>query len=152
MQTLWSAHLGCLVHSPEKIVHRDLKLENLLGWQRNVIITDFCFANRFEHKDDELMQKTCGSPFYAAPELVISDGIYVESAVDIWSCGVILYATLAGHLPFDDGPVNPDGDKINLLYKYIINTPLPFPNYISAEARDLLSLMLVPDPKNRADI
>jgi len=117
-----------------------------------VIITDFGFANRFEHKADELMQTSCGSPCYAAPELVISDGMYVGSAVDIWSCGVILYAMLAGYLPFDDDPANPDGDNINLLYKYIVNTPLSFPEYISAEARDLLSLMLVPDPKNRADI
>ena len=137
----------------KKIVHRDLKLENLLlDRHRNVIITDFGFANRFEHKADELMQTSCGSPCYAAPELVISDGMYVGSAVDIWSCGVILYAMLAGYLPFDDDPANPDGDNINLLYKYIVNTPLSFPDYISAEARDLLSLMLVPDPKSRADI
>ena len=98
------------------------------------------------------MQTSCGSPCYAAPELVISDGMYVGSAVDIWSCGVILYAMLAGYLPFDDDPANPDGDNINLLYKYIVNTPLSFPDYISPEARDLLSLMLVPDPKKRADI
>src|SRR5882757_8644015 len=136
-----------------KIVHRDLKLENLLlDRNRNVIITDFGFANRFEHRSDDLMQTSCGSPCYAAPELVISEGSYVGSAVDIWSCGVILYAMLAGYLPFDDDPANPDGDNINLLYKYIVNTPLSFPDYISAEARDLLSLMLVPDPKNRADI
>jgi protein-serine/threonine kinase len=98
------------------------------------------------------MQTSCGSPCYAAPELVISDGMYVGSAVDVWSCGVILYAMLAGYLPFDDDPANPDGDNINLLYKYIVNTPLSFPDYISAEARDLLSLMLVPDPRHRADL
>lgn len=137
----------------KKIVHRDLKLENLLlDKHRNVIITDFGFANRFEHRSDDLMQTSCGSPCYAAPELVISDGLYVGSAVDIWSCGVILYAMLAGYLPFDDDPANPDGDNINLLYKYIVNTPLSFPEYISAEARDLLSMMLVPDPVRRADL
>ncbi|EKM52459.1 uncharacterized protein PHACADRAFT_186606 [Phanerochaete carnosa HHB-10118-sp] len=137
----------------KKIVHRDLKLENLLlDRNRNVIITDFGFANRFEHRADDLMQTSCGSPCYAAPELVISDGLYVGSAVDIWSCGVILYAMLAGYLPFDDDPANPDGDNINLLYKYIVNTPLSFPDYISEEARDLLSIMLVPDPARRADL
>jgi len=137
----------------KKIVHRDLKLENLLlDRNRNVIITDFGFANRFEHKADDLMQTSCGSPCYAAPELVISEGLYVGSAVDIWSCGVILYAMLAGYLPFDDDPANPDGDNINLLYKYIVSTPLTFPEYISTEARDLLSTMLVPDPTRRTTL
>ncbi|KAG8715579.1 hypothetical protein FRC11_002754 [Ceratobasidium sp. 423] len=137
----------------KKIVHRDLKLENLLlDRNRNVIITDFGFANRFEHRPDDLMQTSCGSPCYAAPELVISEGEYVGSAVDIWSCGVILYAMLAGYLPFDDDPNNPDGDNINLLYKYIVTTPLTFPEYVSEGARDLLGRMLVPDPKHRADL
>ena len=137
----------------KKIVHRDLKLENLLlDRHRNVIITDFGFANRFEHRSDDLMQTSCGSPCYAAPELVISEGLYVGSAVDIWSCGVILYAMLAGYLPFDDDPANPDGDNINLLYKYIVSTPLSFPDYISMEARDLLSMMLVPDPARRTTL
>jgi protein-serine/threonine kinase len=137
----------------KKIVHRDLKLENLLlDRNRNVIITDFGFANRFEHRPDDLMQTSCGSPCYAAPELVISEGEYVGSAVDIWSCGVILYAMLAGYLPFDDDPANPDGDNINLLYKYIVTTPLTFPEYVSQAARDLLARMLVPDPKHRADL
>ncbi|CAE6467744.1 hypothetical protein ACGC1H_004069 [Rhizoctonia solani] len=137
----------------KKIVHRDLKLENLLlDRNRNVIITDFGFANRFEHRPDDLMQTSCGSPCYAAPELVISEGEYVGSAVDIWSCGVILYAMLAGYLPFDDDPANPDGDNINLLYKYIVTTPLTFPEYVSEAARDLLGRMLVPDPKHRADL
>ena len=98
------------------------------------------------------MQTSCGSPCYAAPELVISEGLYVGSAVDIWSCGVILYAMLAGYLPFDDDPANPEGDNINLLYKYILSTQLTFPDYVSAEARDLLSKMLVPDPQFRADL
>ncbi|KAF8488746.1 hypothetical protein JB92DRAFT_2820279 [Gautieria morchelliformis] len=137
----------------KKIVHRDLKLENLLlDRNRNVIITDFGFANRFEHRSDDLMQTSCGSPCYAAPELVISEGLYVGSAVDIWSCGVILYAMLAGYLPFDDDPANPEGDNINLLYKYIVNTPLTFPDYVSHDARDLLSMMLVPDPKRRSGL
>lgn len=137
----------------KKIVHRDLKLENLLlDKHRNVIITDFGFANRFEHKKDDLMATSCGSPCYAAPELVISDGLYVGSAVDIWSCGVILYAMLSGYLPFDDDPANPDGDNINLLYRYIVNTPLTFPDYISPDARSLLSMMLVPDPERRCTL
>lgn len=137
----------------KKVVHRDLKLENLLlDRNRNVIITDFGFANNFEDKRDDLMATSCGSPCYAAPELVVQDGLYAGSAVDVWSCGVILYAMLAGYLPFDDDPANPEGDNINLLYKYIMATPLSFPDYITAEPRDLLSKMLVPDPQKRIDL
>ncbi|KAG0047690.1 hypothetical protein BGZ83_007298 [Gryganskiella cystojenkinii] len=140
------------LHS-KQIVHRDLKLENLLlDKNRNIMITDFGFANQFDSTTRDLMSTSCGSPCYAAPELVISDGLYVGSGVDIWSCGVILYAMLAGYLPFDDDPSNPDGDNINQLYNYILATTLVFPDYISPDARDLLRMMLVPDPAKRCNM
>lgn len=135
------------------IVHRDLKLENLLlDKHRNIIITDFGFANRFEQAADDLMATSCGSPCYAAPELVVSEGLYVGSAVDVWSCGVILYAMLSGYLPYDDDPSNPDGDNINLLYKYIMTTRLHFPDHMSPQAKHLLQIMLVPNPEHRCTI
>ncbi len=59
---------------------------------------------------------------------------------------------LAGYLPFDDDPANPEGDNINLLYKYIVSTPLTFPEYVTPHARDLLRRILVPDPRKRADL
>lgn len=62
------------------------------------------------------------------------------------------YAMLAGYLPFDDDPANPEGDNINLLYKYIVSTPLTFPEYVTPHSRDLLRRILVPDPRRRADL
>lgn len=59
---------------------------------------------------------------------------------------------LAGYLPFDDDPANPEGDNISLLYKYIVSTPLTFPEYVTPHARDLLRRILVPDPRKRADL
>lgn len=59
---------------------------------------------------------------------------------------------LAGYLPFDDDPANPEGDNINLLYKYITSTPLTFPEYVTPHSRDLLRRILVPDPRKRADL
>ena len=59
---------------------------------------------------------------------------------------------LAGYLPFDDDPENPDGDNINQLYRYITTTPLTFPEYVTPHARDLLRRILVPDPRKRADL
>jgi protein-serine/threonine kinase len=64
----------------------------------------------------------------------------------------VQYAMLAGYLPFDDDPANPEGDNINLLYKYIVTTPLTFPEYVTPHARDLLRRILVPDPRKRADL
>jgi protein-serine/threonine kinase len=113
------------------IVHRDLKLENLLLDQnRNIIITDFGFANTFNPADEltdeieynlgnrefvrkyrldrpddkgmrrgDLMQTSCGSPCYAAPELVVSDSLYTGRKVDVWSCGVILVSFVASPAP-----------------------------------------------------
>ncbi|CAK5261918.1 unnamed protein product [Mycena citricolor] len=136
----------------KNIVHRDLKLENLLlDRNRNLVITDFGFANQFQRKD-LLMETMCGSPCYAAPELVMQEGSYVGTAADVWSCGVILYAMLSGYLPFDDDPDNPDAENISKLYAYISKTPVSFAEHVSDNARDLLCLMLVPNPVLRCEL
>ncbi|AAS51345.2 ACR119Wp [Eremothecium gossypii ATCC 10895] len=133
------------------LAHRDLKLENLLlDEHENLIITDFGFVNEF-HKND-LMRTSCGSPCYAAPELVVSSKPYSAQKADVWSCGVILYAMLAGYLPWDDDPENPEGDDIAKLYQYITHTSLKFPEYIKPIPRDLLRRILVSNPEVRLTV
>lgn len=94
-----------------KIVHRDLKPENLLLDEfLNIKIGDFGLSNRMV--DGDFLKTSCGSPNYAAPE-VISGRLYSGPEVDVWSCGVILYVMLCGRLPFDDDYVPSLFTKIN---------------------------------------
>ncbi|KAJ3260510.1 hypothetical protein HK103_000652 [Boothiomyces macroporosus] len=134
------------------IVHRDLKLENLLlDKDKNIVIIDFGFANWFQKGSNDLLSTSCGSLHYAAPELVMNNQ-YMGETVDIWSCGVILYAMLCGYLPYDDDSTNLDGEDAVKLYKYIMNTTLKYPSHVSSSARSLASSILVPDPKFRLNI
>lgn len=140
------------LHS-KQLIHRDLKLENLLlDKHKNVIISDFGFVNSFNREHNDLMKTSCGSPCYAAPELVLTQSPYEGRKVDIWSLGIILYAMLSGYLPFDDDPENEDGSDIIKLYHYICKTPLTFPEYVSPLARDLLRKIIVSDPRKRATL
>ncbi|ERM99072.1 SNF1-related protein kinase catalytic subunit alpha KIN10 [Amborella trichopoda] len=125
------------------IVHRDLKPENLLldsKW--NVKIADFGLSNVM--RDGHFLKTSCGSPNYAAPE-VISGKLYAGPEVDVWSCGVILYALLCGTLPFDD-------ENIPTLFKKIKGGIYTLPSHLSPLARDLIPRMLVVDPMKRMTI
>jgi 5'-AMP-activated protein kinase, catalytic alpha subunit len=89
------------------VVHRDLKPENLLldGKINHLKIIDFGLSNLY--KPNEMLKTACGSPCYAAPEMIAGKD-YHGLKVDIWSCGVILYAMICGFLPFED----PDTNKL----------------------------------------
>lgn len=126
-----------------KIVHRDLKPENLLlDDQLNVKIGDFGLSNIMQ--DGDFLKTSCGSPNYAAPE-VISGKLYAGPEIDIWSCGVILYVMLCGRLPFDD-------EYIPTLFKKINGGVYSLPSYLSPETKYLLSQMLIVDPVKRITI
>lgn len=126
-----------------KIVHRDLKPENLLlDEYLNVKIADFGLSNIMT--DGDFLKTSCGSPNYAAPE-VISGKLYAGPEIDIWSCGVILYVMLCGRLPFDD-------EYIPALFRKINGGIYTLPNYLSPGARHLLARMLVVDPVDRITI
>jgi len=93
------------------IAHRDLKPENLLlDKQKRLKIVDFGLSNSY--KEGETLKTACGSPCYAAPEMIAGKR-YNGLDVDIWSSGVTLYAMLVGYLPFEDSDTS-------LLYKKII--------------------------------
>nr|AFN89137.1 sucrose non-fermenting 1 [Mesembryanthemum crystallinum] len=125
------------------VVHRDLKPENLLlDSHHNVKIADFGLSNIM--RDGHFLKTSCGSPNYAAPE-VISGKLYAGPEVDVWSCGVILYALLCGTLPFDD-------ENIPNLFKKIKGGIYTLPSHLSPGARDLIPRMLVVDPMKRITI
>jgi len=126
-----------------KIVHRDLKPENLLLDEKlNVKIADFGLSNIMT--DGNFLKTSCGSPNYAAPE-VISGKLYAGPEVDVWSCGVILYVLLCGRLPFDD-------EYIPALFKKIAQGQYTVPNYLSPGASRLIRKMLVVNPVHRITI
>lgn len=124
----------------------------MLDHHGNIIVTDFGFANQFSPKTGDLMSTACGSPVYAAPELVMTGRLYAGTGVDIWSCGIILFAMLSGYLPFDDDIKNPNGDNIGRLYRYIMTHKPRYPDHISKGARTLIGQMLIPDPNERCRI
>ena len=83
------------------VIHRDLKPENvLLDANGDIKVIDFGLGTVLSHSD-EVLQVACGSPHYAAPEMLLGEG-YIGSRVDMWSLGVCLYAMLCGCLPFDE--------------------------------------------------
>eukprot|EP01101_Sappina_pedata_P001407 TRINITY_DN11494_c0_g1_i1.p1 TRINITY_DN11494_c0_g1~~TRINITY_DN11494_c0_g1_i1.p1 ORF type:complete len:518 (+),score=160.23 TRINITY_DN11494_c0_g1_i1:96-1649(+) len=125
------------------VVHRDLKPENLLlDSNLNVKIADFGLSNFMI--DGEFLRTSCGSPNYAAPE-VISGKLYAGQEVDVWSCGVILFAFLCARLPFDD-------EVVPKLFQKIREGIYTIPDHVSPQARDLIKQMLVVDPLKRITI
>jgi carbon catabolite-derepressing protein kinase len=144
-----------------KIVHRDLKPENvLLDDDLNVKIADFGLGN--EIKDGDFLKTSCGSPNYAAPE-VIRGGLYTGPEIDVWSCGVILYVMLCGRLPFEDDDVQTLFTKISRASPVLLPSYPSFksvrtegsyhvPSYLTSDAKGLINQMLAVDPVKRITV
>ncbi|KNE54668.1 CAMK/CAMKL protein kinase [Allomyces macrogynus ATCC 38327] len=118
------------------VIHRDLKPENLLlDTDKTIKIIDFGFGNTF--KPEGFLDTFCGSPFYAAPGN--------DSRQAVRGVGVILFALLCGHLPFDD-------ENIKELYKKIASGIFTCPSYLSPSAKHLIQRLITVDPKKRATL
>ena len=125
------------------IVHRDIKPENLLLKHNNILaIIDFGLSNQY--KDNKTLNTPCGSPCYAAPEMILGRK-YNGLNVDIWSSGIVLYAMVCGYLPFEDK----NNDK---LYKKILNGHFEMPDRLSPECKDLIKRILIVNPKKRIQL
>ncbi|KAI1093941.1 kinase-like protein [Rostrohypoxylon terebratum] len=119
LRRIFAEIVGAVTYLHERrIVHRDIKLENVLvnippaeltkseqDWAvypySVITLTDLGLSRRVA--DDEKLETRCGSDDYAAPEVILGQP-YDGRAIDAWSLGVLLYALLESRLPFDPPP------------------------------------------------
>jgi len=130
-----------------KVVHRDLKPENLLyesPESDNIKVADFGLA-RTVAKEGEMMKTACGTPGYVAPEILLNKG-YDNTAVDMWSVGVILYILLCGFPPFYEEELPALFDSI---MKARFDFPSPWWDEINQKAKDLVNGLLCLDVHKR---
>ncbi|XP_077783428.1 hormonally up-regulated neu tumor-associated kinase isoform X1 [Podarcis muralis] len=130
------------------VVHRDLKIENLLlDDDNNIKLIDFGLSNCASilgYTDPFSTQ--CGSPAYAAPELLARKKYGPK--IDVWSIGVNMYAMLTGTLPFTVEPFS-----LRALYQKMVDKEMnPFPTQLSTAAVNFLRSLLEPDPTKRPNI
>lgn len=145
------------------IVHRDLKIENILiSKTGDIKIIDFGLSNLFSPRSH--LRTYCGSLYFAAPELLQAKP-YAGPEVDVWSFGIVLYVLVCGKVPFDDqsmpnlhakikkGVVEyPQGLTAGLSNPFFDNAFLVHLLTIRLECRHIISRMLVTDPKQRASL
>ncbi|QGA12665.1 hypothetical protein EYB26_000309 [Talaromyces marneffei] len=125
------------------ICHRDLKPENiLLDPNHNIKLADFGMAAL--QPAGHWLNTSCGSPHYAAPEIIYGRR-YRGDKADIWSCGIILFALLTGFLPFDGGDLS---NTLHLVKKGNYHIP----TWLSVEAADMIQRILQKRPEDRISI
>nr|CAD2192205.1 unnamed protein product [Meloidogyne enterolobii] len=142
------------LHTEHLIVHRDVKLENLLvyyipdnlsGQRLMIKLADFGLACQLESAD-QLLILLCGTPTYVAPEVLAEFGYSFKA--DCWSVGIILYCLLCGYPPF--GVDEPDDVLFNRILRGQFHFPSPVFDSISNSAKLLITRLLNTDPFMRA--
>lgn len=129
------AHCHC-----RSVMHRDIKLDNiLLDSNSNIKICDFGIAKIISR--GVKVKEQCGTPAYMAPEIMNEDG-YETFYPDFWSLGVLLYAMLFGTVPFK-------ANNMEELHMLIKRGEFDFPPEASPEAKNLISGLIVVNPKKR---
>lgn len=122
------------------IIHRDIKLENmLLDEHNNIKIIDFGFSICMPNT--QRLKIFCGTPTYMSPEIV-SKIEYIGQCADIWSLGILLYVMLCGKFPFK-------GLNDQDLYKKIKRGAFEIPTYLSADCQSLIQDILKVRPEHR---
>ncbi|KAG1447425.1 hypothetical protein G6F56_009266 [Rhizopus delemar] len=123
------------------IVHRDLKIENIMIDKsgRQIKIIDFGLSNLF--CPERLLTTYCGSLYFAAPELLKANP-YSGPEVDIWSLGVVIYVMATGSVPFDD-------KSMPGLHEKIKKGHVDYPSHLSEDCKHLLSSIFTTDPVQR---
>ncbi|KAK3117496.1 Serine/threonine-protein kinase [Teratosphaeriaceae sp. CCFEE 6253] len=123
------------------IVHRDLKIENILiSKNGDIKIIDFGLSNLFAPRGH--LKTFCGSLYFAAPELLQAKA-YLGPEVDVWSFGIVLYVLVCGKVPFDD-------QSMPQLHAKIKRGNVEYPPWLSPECRGLIARMLNTNPQERA--
>jgi calcium/calmodulin-dependent protein kinase I len=126
------------------IVHRDLKLENLLLKKKGgleIKLADFGLSKLYS---GQALQTACGTPFYVAPDVLMGTGY--GPAVDMWSVGVLLYVLLSGRLPF---AADSDAELFRLIIAGNLVWKSPQFDAVSSEAKDLIKKLINTEPEQR---
>ncbi|KAI8643048.1 kinase-like domain-containing protein [Parasitella parasitica] len=148
------AHAIAFLHK-RGIVHRDIKLENIIMCDRKTLTVKICdFGLSTFIRSNRLLETSCGTIMYAAPELLESKGYGKE--IDIWSLGVLLFTALATSTPFfqvgDEGKEEDRQRLRNQIKKGDFDYSLPVWDSISDEAKNLIDNMIMVDKEKRYNI
>ena len=128
----------------KNIIHRDVKLDNVLidASYASVKLCDFGVSRMVT--PGQRIAEQCGTPAYIAPEIIADRG-YEGFPVDVWSLGVLLYAMLTGTVPFR-------AKTMSELHKLILKGRFDIPDCVSDSAAELLRGMMTLVPSHRLSL